>query len=202
MTAWVGAASRGASVDPVDEALQRSESTFRSPRMFDGEDTNAVDGVVRWKPGKPLWISAMTLVGVLGAPFTFTWDAAALFIVTSAVTVCLGHSLGMHRRLIHRSYDCPLWLERFFVYRGVVVGMAGPYGMVRQHDIRDWAQRKPVCHPYLAHRSSILRDGFWQLHCDLALKHPPALVMEQRVRDDRFYQFIERTWMAQQIPWA
>ena len=80
--------------------------------------------------------------------------------------------------------------------------MAGPYGMIRQHDIRDWAQRKPHCHPYLAHRSSILRDGYWQLHCELQLAHPPALVIERRVREDRFYQFIERTWMAQQLPWA
>src|SRR5215207_1740763 len=101
-TAWDSAA------DPVDDALQRAESTFRSPRMVDADDTSAVEGVVRWKPVKSLWISAMTLVGVIGAPLTFTWDAAALFIVTSGVTVCLGHSLGMHRRLIHRSYDCPL----------------------------------------------------------------------------------------------
>jgi len=77
------------------------------------------------------------------------------FVVMSALTVCLGHSLGMHRRLIHRSYDCPLWLERLFVYCGTLVGMAGPYGMIRQHDIRDWAQRKPHCHPYLAHRGRV-----------------------------------------------
>ena len=80
--------------------------------------------------------------------------------------------------------------------------MAGPYGMIRQHDIRDWAQRKPHCHAYLAHRSSFLRDGFWQLHCDLQLAHPPQLVIERRVAEDRFYRFIERTWMAQQLPWA
>ena len=108
----------------------------------------------------------------------------------------------MHRRLIHRSYDCPLWLERLFVYLGTLVGMAGPYGMIRQHDIRDWAQRKPRCHPYLAHRSSILRDGFWQLHCELSWRIRPQLVIERRVAEDRFYQFIERTWMAQQLPWA
>jgi stearoyl-CoA desaturase (delta-9 desaturase) len=125
-----------------------------------------------------------------------------LFLVTTAVTVCLGHSLGMHRRLIHRAYECPLWLERLFVYLGTVVGMAGPYGMIRQHDIRDWAQRKPTCHPYLAHRSSLLRDGYWQLHCELRLAHPPQLVIEQRVANDPFYRFIESTWMAQQIPWA
>ena len=26
--------------------------------------------------------------------------------------------------------------------------------------------------------------------------------MERRVAEDRFYQFIDRTWMAQQLPWA
>jgi fatty-acid desaturase len=189
-------------VDCVDDALARSESTFRSPRMFDAEDTDAVAGVVRWKPVKSLWISGMTLVAVIGGPITFTWGALALFLVTTAITVCLGHSLGMHRRLIHRAYDCPLWVERLFVYLGTLVGMAGPYGMIRQHDIRDWAQRKPLCHAYLAHRSSILRDGWWQLHCELQLTHPPELVVERRVAQDRFYRFIDRMWMAQQLPWA
>jgi stearoyl-CoA desaturase (delta-9 desaturase) len=27
-------------------------------------------------------------------------------------------------------------------------------------------------------------------------------VLEPRVADDRFYRFLERTWMAQQLPWA
>jgi fatty-acid desaturase len=188
--------------DPIDEALARSESSLRSPRMFDADDTNAVQGVVRWKPVKSLWISGLTLTALIAGPVFFTWGALALFLATTAITVCLGHSLGMHRRPIHRAYDCPLWLERLFVYLGTLVGMAGPYGMIRQHDIRDWAQRKPRCHAYLAHRSQILRDGFWQLHCELKLAHPPQLVMERRVAEDRFYQFIDRTWMAQQLPWA
>ena len=192
----------GAAADPVEAALEASQSTFRSPRMFDAEDTDAVEGRVRWMPRKSLWISGMTIAALIGGPIWFTWGALLLFLATTAVTVCLGHSLGMHRRLIHRSYDCPLWLERVFVYLGTLVGMAGPYGMIRQHDIRDWAQRKPRCHRYLAHRSSILRDGFWQLHCELQLAHPPELVLERRVAADRFYRFIERTWMAQQLPWA
>ena len=188
--------------DPVEDALVRSESTFRAPRMLDADATDAVTGTVHWKPIKSLWISAMTGIALLAGPIYATWDAVALFLVTTAVTVCLGHSLGMHRRLIHRSYDCPLWLERLFVYLGTLVGMAGPYGMIRQHDIRDWAQRKPACHPYLAHRSSMRRDGWWQLHCELKLAHPPQLVIEQRVASDPFYRFIESTWMAQQLPWA
>jgi fatty-acid desaturase len=189
-------------VDPIDEALAASASTFYSPRMFDGEDTSAIEGSVCWNPKKSLWLSGMTIAALVGAPAYFTWGAFVLFLATTAITVCLGHSLGMHRRLIHRSFDCPLFIERLFVYLGTLVGMAGPYGMMRQHDIRDWAQRKPDCHAYLAHRSSIWRDGFWQLHCELTLVHPPALIVERRVANDRFYQFIERTWMVQQLPWA
>jgi fatty-acid desaturase len=188
--------------DPIEQALIRSESTFRAPRMLDAGVSDAVAGTVHWKAVKSLWISAMTGIALIAGPVFATWDAVALFFVTTAVTVCLGHSLGMHRRLIHRAYECPLWLERLFVYLGTLVGMAGPYGMIRQHDIRDWAQRKPACHPYLAHRSSLLRDGYWQLHCELRLAHPPQLVIEQRVATDPFYRFVEATWMAQQIPWA
>ena len=199
MTLAHAANSPFTAVDAIDEALRQSASTFRSPRMFDTERTNAVDGSVHWKPSKSLWIGGMTVASLVGGPITFGWGALAVFIATTALTVCLGHSIGMHRRLIHRSFDCPLWLERVFVYLGALVGMAGLFGMIRQHDIRDWAQRKPECHPYLAHRSAMLRDAYWQLHCELALSHPPELVMERHVRNDRFYQFLERTWMAQQI---
>lgn len=188
--------------DPVDAALVASASSLRSPRMADLADTDAVDGRVHWQPAKSLWISAVTLVALVGGPLTATWGAVALFFVTTGVTVCLGHSLGMHRRLIHRAYDCPLWLERLFVYLGTLVGMAGPFGMIRQHDIRDWAQRKSRCHPYLAHASGMLRDGWWQLHCELRLRHPPRLTLERRVAQDPFYRFVDRTWMAQQLPWA
>ncbi len=191
-----------ADADQIDAALARSESTFRSVRMVDDAATDACAGHVRWNPVRSLWISSVTLVALIGGPICFTTGAFVLFLVTTATTVCLGHSLGMHRRLIHRSYDCPLWLERLFVYLGVMVGLAGPFGMIRQHDIRDWAQRKSACHPFLAHGSSISRDGVWQLHCDIRLDHPPRLVVERRVAEDRFYRFLERTWMLQQLPWA
>jgi stearoyl-CoA desaturase (Delta-9 desaturase) len=122
MAMWAGAASGSAEFDAVDDALNRSESTFRSPRMMDAEATSAIAGSVHWKPIKSAWISTMTIVGLVGAPIFFTWGALALFLAMSAITVCLGHSLGMHRRLIHRSYDCPLWLERLFVYCGTLGG--------------------------------------------------------------------------------
>jgi stearoyl-CoA desaturase (delta-9 desaturase) len=108
----------------------------------------------------------------------------------------------MHRRLIHSSFKCPLWLEYVCVYLGVLVGMAGPVGMTRVHDMRDWAQRQTACHDYYAHRAGFWRDGWWQLHCELTLDRPPIFQLEPRLANDRVYAFMERTWMFQQLPWA
>ena len=144
----------------------------------------------------------MLLVALIAGPLTFTWQAGALFLLLSAITLCLGHSLGMHRRLIHRSYDCPKWLEYLFVYLGTLVGMAGPIGMLRTHDTRDWAQRQGSCHDFFAHRQSFWRDAWWQLHCDIQLDHPPRFVLPVDLAEDRFYAALERTWMPQQLLWA
>ena len=173
-----------------------------SERIFADAFTDPVDGAVRWAPAKSLWISGMTLVAVILGPLTFSWAALVLFVVMSGITLCFGHSVGMHRKLIHGSFDCPLWLERLCVYLGTLVGMAGPFGMIRLHDFRDWAQRQPNCHAYSRHDASFFRDAWWQMHCKLVLKHPPAFRLDARLAEDKFYHFIERTWMAQQLPWA
>jgi fatty-acid desaturase len=73
---------------------------------------------------------------------------------------------------------------------------------LRQHELRDYAQRLPVCHDYLRHGRSFWLDAWWQLACELRLAREPRLELEPRVAGDRFYRFLERTWMAQQLPWA
>lgn len=173
-----------------------------SERIVTEQGADPVSGTVRWAPAKSLWIGGMTLAGLIGGPLFFSWDAFALFLATSAITLCFGHSVGMHRRLIHSSFVCPLWLEHLCVYLGTLVGMAGPIGMTRVHDFRDWAQRQRACHDYFCHRRSFWHDGWWQLHCELVLDRPPAFRLEPRLAGDRFYAFIERTWMWQQLPWA
>jgi stearoyl-CoA desaturase (delta-9 desaturase) len=108
----------------------------------------------------------------------------------------------MHRLLIHRSFETPLWLERTLVYLGTLVGMAGPFGMIAAHDIRDWAQRQTACHDLYAHRRPLLHDAWWQMHCRVALDHPPQFRIEPRALNDRFFIWLEHTWMLQQLPWA
>lgn len=166
------------------------------------KESDPVRGRVRWAPKKSLWLGGMSLAALGLCPLFFSWSALALFVLTSAVTLCFGHSVGMHRRLIHCSFACPLWLEHACVYLGTLVGMAGPLGMIRLHDFRDWAQRQPVCHDYFCHRRNFWRDAWWQLHCELALNDPPGFRLEPVLANDRFYTRLEATWMWQQLPWA
>lgn len=171
-------------------------------RMRSRPGDSATDGRVRWAPAKSLWTTAMVLVALLAGPGAFSLDTAILFLVSMAVTICAGHSVGMHRLLIHRSFETPKPLEHLLVYLGTLVGMAGPFGMIAAHDIRDWAQRQTHCHPLFAHRRGLPGDAWWQMHCVVELKTPPRFVIEEEVRTDRFYRFLEATWMAQQLPWA
>jgi fatty-acid desaturase len=149
-----------------------------------------------------MWFLAMLGGALGGGVLTFSWPAFALFVGSTATVLLLGHSLGSHRKLVHDSFQCPKWLEYMLVYCGVQVGLAGPIGLLRQHELRDFAQRLPRCHDYLRHGSAPWRDAWWQLNCDLVLDRPPAIRLEARIADDPFYGFLDRTWMVQHLPWA
>ncbi|MET0334335.1 MAG: acyl-CoA desaturase [Rhizobacter sp.] len=153
-----------------------------------------------WAPAKSLWHAALAASAIALIPFATTPSAIVVFLVLTYTTLLLGHSVGMHRKLIHQTFDCPKWLERTLVYLGVLVGMAGPLGILKIHDVRDWAQREPNCHDFFSHKRSLWVDAFWQLNCRFEFERPPSFSIEHEIEADPFYRFLERTWMLQQIP--
>ncbi|WP_225421071.1 acyl-CoA desaturase [Sphingomonas parva] len=143
----------------------------------------------------------MLAAALVLAPLTFSWGAFLIFLATAGVTLCAGHSVGFHRRLIHRSFEAPKWVDRVLMWLGTAVGIGGPIWTIRLHDSRDWAQRQPDCHWFLRHGKPWLIDGFYYLHFRLELARPPAFAPGP-VADDPFYRFLDRTWMQQQLPIA
>lgn len=165
-------------------------------------DADPSKGTVTWDPWRSLWNGGMLISALVLGPIYFSWDAVLVFVVLLELTLLAGHSVGFHRRLIHRTFECPKWLERVLVWLGTLVGMQGPFWVIQSHDFRDWAQRQPDCHPYLRHGQGRLKDAFWNLHCQLQLAVPPGFDPGPGISDDRFYQFLQRYWMLQQVPVA
>lgn len=164
--------------------------------------TNPVKGTVKWAPSKSLWYSAHLAVAIIAAPFTWSLSASFVCGVLTALTLCCGHSVGLHRLLIHRSFTTPKWLKRTLIYLGTLVGMGGPFTMIRLHDIRDWSQRHEKCHPFFIHQTTLFRDWIANLHSKITLEHPPEINIEPEVADDSFYNFLEKTDRWQQLPLA
>ena len=164
------------------------------------EDSDPTRGTIRWESRHSLWNGGMLLAALLLGPAKVTPGAVLVFLGLSAVTLCAGHSVGFHRRLIHRSFECPKAVERVLVWLGALVGMGGPFWTIRTHDTRDWAQRQTHCHDFYAHRFGPLRDLVGNLHCRLVLDHPPISDPGPGIADDPFYGFLERSWMLHQVP--
>ena len=184
----------------MDAAMRDLPSSLAVHRVSTIDDADVLRGTVRWSPAKSVWFLGMLAAAIVGGSATISVAAVAVFLASTATVLLFGHSLGSHRKLVHDSYGCPRWLEYLFVWLGVQVGLAGPLGLLRQHDLRDYAQRLPDCHAYLRHGRNPVVDAWWQLNCELVLERPPALRLEPRIANDRFYRFLERTWMLQQLP--
>jgi fatty-acid desaturase len=152
-------------------------------------------GQVRFDAFKSLWLWSMLVPGVVvGLPSVTSATLAASLGMTFA-TLCLGHSVGLHRGIIHRSFDASPFVRGALVYLFVLSGLGGPLSWARLHAVRDHWQNQRDCPPYFAYRHSLARDFWWNLHLrfheadDRALARLPPDVM-----NDAWLRFLERTW--------
>ena len=69
---------------------------YRNERIVETELSDAKNGKVVWSPKKSIWVTVMYIGAVMGGVLTFSIEALVVFVSTMLVTLCLGHSLGMH----------------------------------------------------------------------------------------------------------
>ena len=186
----------------MSTAGEAAEGAFKVNSLSGLDEADAGSGRLVWDAPRSIWNMAMLLGAISLGPLYFSWSGVAVFLLLSAVTLCVGHSVGFHRRLIHNSFQCPKWLERTMIYFGVLVGMGGPLWTIGLHDIRDWAQRQANCHWFLRHGKSALADGYYYLNFRMIFDKPPRFNAGSGVSDDPFYSFLQRSWMLHQLPLA
>lgn len=186
----------------MDVEVKTGSAAFKVNSLTNLDTARPDKGKVVWDPARSIWNTGFLIGALVLGPLYFTWGAFAAFLVVSAITLCVGHSVGFHRRLIHRSFGCPKWLERTMVYFGTLVGMGGPIWTIGLHDSRDWAQREAECHWFLRHGKPLWIEGIYYLNFKLILDNPPGFDPGPEIADDPFYKFLQATWMAHQIPIA
>ena len=101
-----------AATAPTDEspALVARRDAFRINGLEFDYGCNPIEGEVHWDPVRSLFNGTMLLLAMTLGPMYFSWPAVAVFLVLCFFTLCCGHSVGFHRRMIHRSFKCPKWL--------------------------------------------------------------------------------------------
>lgn len=175
---------------------------YSTERVICPADTDNTAGRIVWAPIKSIWFFAHALGGIAALTMFPSLSGLGAFLILSAITLCAGHSVGLHRLLIHKSFSAPRPVRLCLIGLGVLVGMAGPFGMILAHDMRDWHQRQTKCPPHPPHGARFWKDMWWQLHCDFRMTHPPRFHLEPEIKNDPALRAMERWWMALQLPLA
>ncbi|XP_026384659.1 acyl-CoA C20 Delta5-desaturase-like [Papaver somniferum] len=131
-------------------------------------------------------------IGLLFAPFYFTWNAFWVSLILGVLTLPIGISLSYHRNLSHRSFKLPKYLEYLFAYFGLHAVQGDPTFWVSVHRYHHQfvdSDRDP--------HSPI--EGFWFSHINWVFQHnylwekcgKSNNVMD--LKKQAYYRFLRRT---------
>jgi fatty-acid desaturase len=147
----------------------------------------------------PGWLKIFWLYLMLAPALVWGWSslsgsrslASALITV---VTVGFGHSIGLHRGIIHRSYRCARLTRGVLAYLFVHTGLGGPLSWVRVHYFRDYWQNRTDCPAYFRYDHSMAKDYYWNLHFALKSGDINRYEIPDEDLHDPWLAFLEKTW--------
>ena len=159
-------------------------------------------GTIRFSPKKVIWLY-MTLIPAL----IFTWSSLSmnwivLSILLTFLTACLGHSVGLHRGIIHKSYKASRWLRNILAYLFVQTGLGGPLSWLKLHYIRDYWQNQNTAPAYFLYEHSLVRDYFWNLHLTYVPDDLTPYDIPEEDLKDPWLNWLEKTWYLHVLGFA
>ncbi|MEJ7731168.1 MAG: acyl-CoA desaturase [Polyangiaceae bacterium] len=156
-------------------------------------------GRIAFAPVKATWLYANLALGLLALPYRAGAGTFAAGFALTFLTLCVGHSVGLHRGIIHRTYRCPRSVRCALAYLFVLSGLGGPVAWMGVHYARDHWQNRADCPRFFGYGHGIAVDYHWNLHCAfLAGPSAPHAVPEEDASDP-FLMFLQRTWMVHPI---
>lgn len=139
-------------------------------------------------------LAVVHLVGLVAPPFVATKEGFVALLVMYALTG-FGVTAGYHRRLTHRAFQAPRWVDCVLAVLGMLSGEGPPIFWIAHHR-KHHAFSDRVDDPHTP------RDGFWWAHCLWMMprkNHAELGLLYARwapeFRKDRFFLFIQSSYL-------
>lgn len=151
-------------------------------------------GKVYFNHFKTLWLYIMVIAST-GINFkTLTWHAYLLSALLTLISVGIGHSVGLHRGIIHKSYTPKKWFRNFSIFCAVLTGLGNPINWLKQHYYRDYWQNRKDCPRYFRYQHSLITDYWWNLHLSFKPNNSKIYNIPKADLDDPALLFFNNTW--------
>ena len=151
---------------------------------------------------KTLWLYGNLGLGLLALPSGLSLRSSGVGFGLAFLTLCVGHSVGLHRGVIHKTYATSRPLRWLLSYLFALAGLGGPISWLRVHYTRDYWQNRDDCPPYFAYGHGILTDYHWNMHCRFVPSDPGLYGIPGDDVNDPFLRFLERTWWVHPVALA
>jgi len=152
--------------------------------------------MVRLSPRKVAWLLASGIPGLW-------WGGAALSVETVAVaaglgfgTFLFGHTVGLHRGVLHRAFRMHQGTRRLLTWLFVLTGLGGPLTWISAHDQRDHWQNRLDAPDWFRMEHGLVRDGAFTL---LTRYDQPQRFGDVGDLADPWLRWLERTWWAHNV---
>ncbi|HHC80740.1 MAG TPA: acyl-CoA desaturase [Flavobacteriia bacterium] len=151
-------------------------------------------GTIQFSIPKTAWLYFI-LLPIFWIDFS-TLDSKLLLIASILIcfTVGLGHSIGLHRGVIHKTFTTSKTVRNIFLYLFVLTGLGSPLHWIKLHYYRDYWQNRLDCPPYFAYKHSLIRDFWWNLHLQFTANDIKRYNIPKEDLNDKWIIWLHKTW--------
>ena len=117
-------------------------------------------------------------------------------IVLVYITVCLGHCVGLHRCIIHQTFNTFEFVKKTLLFFSCLSGIGGSLNWIKVHALRDHWQNQGYAPSALTYKNSLIYDFFINLHCRIYPKDPLHVErLPQGLIRNSTVLFFEKAWV-------
>ena len=154
---------------------------------------------MRFAPTKTAWLYAMLIPAVVWGPASAGPLEVAVAVVLTGVTVVFGHTIGLHRGVIHRAFRTSTAMRRAFAVVFALTGLGGPRAWMILHAVRDHHQSRADAPAIWRYDHGPMIDAWWTLHCAPVAVDPIAVGVRPEDLADGFLASVDRMFLPLQL---